>query len=538
MEKKPSEYTRRHLQRIESTLSEGLSAAFACRPDDPLSFIGELVLRRATISEESFVDEHVEGIESELSAALDETLCAEPPDPLQHLGELLLRRAASTSEGAPPTLAVESTEAELARLRAEVERQSSEIERLRAENERLGAQPPAPETQPAGHAAKAQEPQQQPQQQQSVKSVKLNDFEAEVEACGLTEDWGQKRLGELFGVFDIDGNGEIDVPEFEKSVGQLTRMLAALQGKAADAGPPVDAKASHTQLMIALGKKEEHVMDAMGPSSGEGVPEVAFYPEEGKAPTFFYDTAAAVKNPTLPEGRQSWGYTTDFTPFEKIIWPLFKEVKEGTMAVETGITLKRDTPEWEARKKDKALAIKVAKEIGLSFWTTVLATVRVQGWRAPWMLMVLYLILVSYPTCAELFLNALNGGPACKCEIGFIRTVMRGLGFECVDDGAFDAKGKFTYFVWRKERPGGAQPFTVNLTVHHDPDDIAVEGICRDLHPDLDNATAPNLRRLAVVSAPVTDGRGERADERLNAALGEALKMMQERVKERPFGIL
>ena len=101
--------------------------------------------------------------------------------------------------------------------------------------------------------------------------------------------------------------------------------------------PPLsyeDVKASHTQLMIALGKKEENVMDYHGPSKGEGVPEVAFYPAEGKAPTFFYDTAAAVINPTLPEGRQSWGYTTDFAPFEKFLWPLFKEVKEGTMAVE------------------------------------------------------------------------------------------------------------------------------------------------------------------------------------------------------------
>ena len=71
--------------------------------------------------------------------------------------------------------------------------------------------------------------------------------------------------------------------------------------------------------------------------------------------------------------------------------------------------------------------------------------------------------------------------------------------------------------------------------VHHDPDDIAVEDICKMLHPDSIHATVPNLKRLAVVSAPVTDGRGERADERLNAALGKALKMMQERVKEKGF---
>ena len=151
------------------------------------------------------------------------------------------------------------------------------------------------------------------------------------------------------------------------------------------------------------------------------------------------------------------------------------------------------------------------------------------------MLMVLYLILVSYPTCAYLLLNGLKGGGACDSEIGFIRAVMRGLGFECVVDGSFNAEKKFTGFQWTKERPGGAEPFRVSLIVHHDPDDIKVETICNMLHPESLHATAPNLKRLAVVSAPVTDGRGERADERLNAALGKALKMMQERVKEQGF---
>ena len=179
--------------------------------------------------------------------------------------------------------------------------------------------------------------------------------------------------------------------------------------------------------------------------------------------------------------------------------------------------------------------MKVAKEIGLSFWTTVLATVRVPGWRAPWILMVLFLILVSYPTCELLILNGLKGGGACDSEIGFIRAVMCGLGFECETDGQFDAGKKYTLFMWSKKRPGGAAPFNVFLFVHHDPDDLNVENICDLLHPHSDNATAPNMKRLAVGSAPVTDGRGERADERLNAALGKALTMMQERVKKKGF---
>ena len=103
-------------------------------------------------------------------------------------------------------------------------------------------------------------------------------------------------------------------------------------------------------------------------------------------------------------------------------------------------------------------------------------------------------------------------------------------------DGFFSKQSKYTAFQWSKERPGGgAWPFTVHLTVHHDYDDIAVEVICDNLHPLSFNATAPNLRRLAVVSAPVTDHRGERADERLNAALGNALEMMQEKVRQQGF---
>ena len=355
-------------------------------------------------------------------------------------------------------------------------------------------------------------------------------------ATERTKELSEAQIEQLQNVFTGALNGAVAKCGVESVPELLLHMAKQMEQEARrlNAGPPVDVRASHTQLMIALGKKEENVMDDDGPSKGEGVPEVAFYPAEGKAPTFFYDTAAAVKNPTLREGRQSWG-STDFTPFEKIIWPMFKEVVEGTMAVETGISLNTNTPEYEARQKDKELAIKVAEGISRNFWTTVLATVRVPAWRAPWMVMVLHLILVSYPMCERLFLNALNGGPACKCEIGFIRTVMRGLGFECLVDGFFSKQSKYTAFQWSKERPGGAMPFNVVLTVHHDPDDIAVEEICATLHPNSYNATAPDLKRVAVVSAPVTDGRGERADERLNEALGKALKMMQEKVKEKGF---
>ena len=53
--------------------------------------------------------------------------------------------------------------------------------------------------------------------------------------------------------------------------------------------------------------------------------------------------------------------------------------------------------------------------------------------------------------------------------------------------------------------------------------------------PQAFHATAPNLRRLAVVSAPVTDKKGERADEKLNAALIKGLEKAEAKCKAEGF---
>ena len=135
------------------------------------------------------------------------------------------------------------------------------------------------------------------------------------------------------------------------------------------------------------------------------------------------------------------------------------------------------------------------------------------------------LVLSAYPRCRSLFLHALGGGLECECEIGFVRTVLRGLGFECYCDGSFVAERKSTAFMWRKQRPGGTEPLSVTLTVHHDPDDIDVDSICTEIHPYAANATAPNLHRVAAVSAPA-------ADSRLFVALAKAVEQMKERVDD------
>ena len=150
-------------------------------------------------------------------------------------------------------------------------------------------------------------------------------------ASEKAKELSEAQIEQLQGVYSGALKGAVAECGVESVPDLLLDMAKRMEQEARrlKAGPPVDARASHTQLMIALGKKEETKTACnIGEKDWipEGVPEVAFYPAEGKAPTFFYDTAAAVKNPTLPEGRQSWGYTTDFAPFEKIIWPLFKEI--------------------------------------------------------------------------------------------------------------------------------------------------------------------------------------------------------------------
>ena len=82
---------------------------------------------------------------------------------------------------------------------------------------RRSIQPAPPQSGSAGTAASVRS---SAQQQQTVKPVKFNHFEAEVEACGLKDDWNQERLGWLFKAFDIDGNGQLEQGEFNKSADQ------------------------------------------------------------------------------------------------------------------------------------------------------------------------------------------------------------------------------------------------------------------------------------------------------------------------------
>ena len=104
---------------------------------------------------------------------------------------------------------------------------------------------------------------------------------------------------------------------------------------------------------------------------------------------------------------------------------------------------------------------------------------------------------------------------------------MPALGFKISDDGT--TLGGFTLYEWKIDRPNN-EPFYVSLSVHADADKIHTMAIASAMAPRKARSLMPNLNRVAVVSSPVMDPSrpGERADEKLNAALKDALAMAKE----------
>ena len=157
----------------------------------------------------------------------------------------------------------------------------------------------------------------------------------EASASKKAKELSKAQIEQLQGVFSGALNGAVAECGVESLPALLRYMAKQMEHEASTLDgdrPPLsdeEVKASHTQLMISLGKKEENVMDAFDSANGEGVPEVEF------TPTFFGDAAKAVRFKNGEGEFVSWGFTTDFAPFEQFLWPLFKELVEGTMAVET-----------------------------------------------------------------------------------------------------------------------------------------------------------------------------------------------------------
>lgn len=169
-------------------------------------------------------------------------------------------------------------------------------------------------------------------------------------------------------------------------------------------------------------------------------------------------------------------------------------------------------------------AVEAQRALKKNFFTLVLATVMCGGWNLTWSASVVNLIAMCQRTCSYLLLFAVEGGRACQAEIKFILRLLPKLGFEQTFEYP---TASYEYTIWQRERVGGHPPYKVTLSVYKKVEyilgSVPQNGVEADLQCTEHNSSAPNLTRCAVVSAPVKDAMGENINEKLNAALLEAL---------------
>ena len=158
-----------------------------------------------------------------------------------------------------------------------------------------------------------------------------------------------------------------------------------------------------------------------------------------------------------------------------------------------------------------------------SFFTAVLATVHAGAWRLDWIAGILFVLLCSVPCCRVLNLLAIKGGAACDCEIKFIEALMEELGAEVKTFREVENDGKRIEWTWWLKRKG-AEDCTVYLFQYQKVEYADVEQLQVDFLPEKAYTHAPNLQRVAVVSAPVVDKEGKPIAQKLNENVSQALE--------------
>ena len=303
-----------------------------------------------------------------------------------------------------------------------------------------------------------------PTKQKPEGAVSYEDFKAEVSAAGLADDWTERRLQLQFQAIDENGDGWVERKEFKKAMHNLNRLTAALD----------DVKPEEDLISRAVGKTFE----------------------------------------TYKGGKRTWMHDNHPIGDLWIIYgPLIlmamlgqlKAVVEDNTVVRTAVQV-------------------VAASLG-SFDTIVLATVKAGNWRACWVSGLISTLLRNIPRCRIFTMFAVKGGAACDCEIQFIETFMELLGARV----HVKAEDKREYIMWQWwVKRDGADPCVVNLEQYKTVEDARVGSLMGDFLADKNYTHAPNLRRCAVVSAPVTDQAGEPIAARLNKNVGDALEMAKE----------
>ena len=168
-------------------------------------------------------------------------------------------------------------------------------------------------------------------------------------------------------------------------------------------------------------------------------------------------------------------------------------------------------------------AAKVIEAVLKSFGTAVLATVNAGAWRLNWIAGLLAVLLCGVKRCGVLNLLAIKGGPACDCEIKFIEALMEELGAEVDKFREVSDDGKDIEWRWFLKRKG-AGTCMVNLYQYQKVEYATVGLLKGDFLPEKAKTHAPDLNRVAVVSAPVVDKEGKPIAQRLNENVSHALE--------------
>ena len=176
--------------------------------------------------------------------------------------------------------------------------------------------------------------------------------------------------------------------------------------------------------------------------------------------------------------------------------------------------------------KTKAGAVACVEGIRANFTSTVLATVEAVAWRDAWLSGVILFLIDAVPVSRDVTLLAVKGGPGggSDCEVEFIKRVLPLMGAKPADDYQEEGEkvSEALRWSWHIDRPGGAKSCLVQLNQYEQPEDA--DEIDTAFFPDPAYAAAPDLRRVAMVSAPAVTKGDESVTTLLNREVAGALE--------------
>ena len=147
---------------------------------------------------------------------------------------------------------------------------------------------------------------------------------------------------------------------------------------------------------------------------------------------------------------------------------------------------------------------------------------------------VVTLLIKWVPLCSRITLVAVKGKPGggSDAEIKFIEELLPRVGARKVEERQGKDYEKHLYWVWNIPRPDGSI-CTVYLLQYKKAEDTG--NIERQFWPEKEFSAAPNLKRVAVVSAPATS-KGVSVATLLNEKVAESLSKAVDVAKTKGWG--